>query len=66
MKPTILFVAGAWIVPGFYFLNTIQAAGYLTVSAELASLNPADPATSDCAANAERIEHQFSTPIEEE
>ncbi|KAE8375739.1 hypothetical protein BDV26DRAFT_283214 [Aspergillus bertholletiae] len=68
MKPTIIFVPGAWLVPEFYrpFLEAVQAAGFPTYTAELLSLNPVDPAAADCATDAESIRRLVCSLVEDE
>ncbi|KAF7595402.1 hypothetical protein BBP40_006397 [Aspergillus hancockii] len=66
MKPTVVLVPGAWLVPDFYkpFLDIIQAAGFPTCVTELPSLDPVDPTTSDCSTDAASIRHDLSVLVE--
>ena len=67
MKPTIVFVPGAWLVPEFYrpFLEAVQTAGFPTVTAELPSLDPVDPTAADCATDAASIRRLVCSLVEE-
>ncbi|GAB1190922.1 hypothetical protein APSETT444_000089 [Aspergillus pseudonomiae] len=68
MKPTVVLVPGAWLVPEFYkpFLEAVQAAGFSTRTAELPSLNPADPTAVDCMADAASIRRLVCSLVEDE
>ena len=68
MKPTVVLVPGAWLVPEFYkpFLEAVQAVGFSTRTAELPSLNPADPTAVDCMADAASIRRLVCSLVEDE
>ncbi|KNG91652.1 hypothetical protein ANOM_000206 [Aspergillus nomiae NRRL 13137] len=68
MKPTVVLVPGAWLVPEFYkpFLEAVQAAGFPTCTAELPSLNPVDPSAADCTMDAESIRRLVCSLVEDE
>ncbi|BAE59602.1 unnamed protein product [Aspergillus oryzae RIB40] len=68
MKPTVVFVPGAWLVPEFYrpFLEAVQAAGFPTYTAELPSLDPVDPTATDCATDAASIRRLVFSLVEDE
>jgi len=64
-RPTIILVAGAWMLPSTYenFLAILQKAGYPTSYASYPSLNPVDPLKADVAADSAAIREKVMLPL---
>lgn len=65
---TVLFVPGAWLARAFYepFLQALMFAGYDVRYASYPSLDPADPCTTDCHADAKAIAAVLHPLVERE
>lgn len=65
--PTVFFVPGAWITPGFYqpFLQALTAAGYNVHYAGYPSLDPVSPSTADCNTDADEIAKELRRIVED-
>jgi hypothetical protein len=65
---TVVFVPGAWITPVFYlpFLRALSTAGYGVHCASYSSLDPTDPSSADCEADAKDIGDSLRAIVEDE
>ena len=65
IKPTVLLVPGAWFRSSTYdaFLNLLQQAGFPTAYTSYPSLDPANPAKADCAADSTFVREKALLPL---
>lgn len=66
--PIILLIPGAWLPPACYstFVKALNEAGYITHVRTYPSLNPAEPSTASCAADADYIRRYLELLVERE
>lgn len=65
IKPTILFIPGAWIQSSIYdsFLFSLQKLSFPTAYGSYPSLDPSDPATADVAADTDHVLQASLIPL---
>ena len=66
-KPTIVLVPGAWHSPSHYtgLIQELQEAGYIVLSQQLPTLNPATPADVSVASDTAFVRQQLLAPLVE-